>query len=177
MSSFFFIWKVYICHCVKKLLVSLFFITWREEGLVACQPVSNRSNGVTCMWLSPNYIYIPPISVVGKKRTLRICSLLCSHLSLEAQKKESIHTHMSHIPKHWALFFVFLSFLYFDGAHSPASTDWLTGLIMAPRSISNSTFTSSSLLAPLAPQEPWEKAWKQLPRPLFFIPSMLVLWL
>ena len=90
---FFFIWKVYICHCVKKLLVSLFFITWREEGLLACQPVSNRSNGVTCMWLSPNYIYIPPISVVGKKRTLRICSLLCSHLSLEAQKKESIHTH------------------------------------------------------------------------------------
>ena len=139
----------------------------RLACLLACQPVSNRSNGVTCMWLSPNYIYIPPISVVGKKRTLRICSLLCSHLSLEAQKKESIHTHMSHIPKHWALFFVFLSFLYFDGAHSPASTDWLTGLIMAPRSISNSTFTSSSLLAPLAPQEPWEKAWKQLPRPLF----------
>ena len=65
----------------------------KKACLLACQPVSNRSNGVTCMWLSPNYIYIPPISVVGKKRTLRICSLLCSHLSLEAQKKESIHTH------------------------------------------------------------------------------------
>ena len=93
------------------------------------------------------YPFPRPISVVGKKRTLRICSLLCSHLSLEAQKKESTHT--------WAIFQNIepsssssssFSFLYFDGAHASAtSTDWLTGLIMAPRSISNSTFTSSSL--------------------------------
>ena len=37
------------------------------------------------------YPFPRPISVVGKKRTLRICSLLCSHLSLEAPEERK-HT-------------------------------------------------------------------------------------
>lgn len=41
------------------------------------------------------YPFPRPISVVGKKRTLRICSLLCSHLSLEAPEERK-HT--------WAIF-------------------------------------------------------------------------
>ena len=111
------------------------------------------------------YPFPRPISVVGKKRTLRICSLLCSHLSLEAPEERK-HT--------WAIF------QNIEPSSSAFSTStehsfrycqyWLTDWTDYGSSF-NLQFNFYLLLllslSLLAPQEPWEKAWKQLWRPLF----------
>ena len=111
-------------------------------------------------------VNIPPISVVGKKRTLRICSLLCSHLSLEAPEERK-HT--------WAIFQNIepssssFSFLYFDGALVsllPVLTDWLDWLWLLVQS-------PIQLLPPPLSWLPKSLERKQLRRPLFFIPSLL----
>ena len=113
-------------------------------------------------------VNIPPHFCCWKEEDTE--NLLSPLLSSKPRSPRRKKAHMSHIPKHWALFFFLqLSLLRRSTRFTAASTDWLTGLIMAPRSISNSTFTSSSLLAP---QEPWEKATSTTPFFHTFIAEM-----